>query len=304
MRAALRAVRRGALRLALLGAVVLVVPDGSVHPTTISLTTVGTAKAVDNGDDVLWVLALGSEAGPGEDVMEGLTDAVQLVGVRPETGRATAIGLPRDLYVADRGARLNTVLARAGVEGVAAEVERLLGIAPDLVLVTGTEGFLSMMGTVGPVEVDSPIRFDTEDGEVEIRPGGNSLDADQALSYATTRDTLPLRSDFARAANHQRLLLGVLARLRAAEDDEGYLEAVTLSALGGLETDLSPAEAFRVIASLTTVDPSRTDACIIRGTFGDESGAAVVYPDEDQAEAVGRDARDDARLQGGCRDAG
>ena len=28
----------------------------------------------------------------------------------------------------------------------------------------------------------------------------------------------------------------------------------------------------------------------------------VVYPDVEQARAVGRDAQDDARLQGGCRD--
>ena len=49
-------------------------------------------------------------------------------------------------------------------------------------------------------------------------------------------------------------------------------------------------------------DPARTTGCIIGGTFGVEFGAAVVFPDEEQAEAVGADARKDARLQGGCRD--
>ena len=129
-----------------------------------------------------------------------------------------------------------------------------------------------------------------------------TFDADEALYYARTRETLPGGSDFERAANHQRLLLGVLERLREAEDEAGFMEAVTLSALGGLQTDMSPAQVYRLVQALTTVDPRRTDACIITGTFGMESGASVVYPDLEQARAVGRDAQDDARLQGGCRD--
>ena len=97
-------------------------------PTTISLTTIGTAKAVDAGDGVVWVLALGSEAAAGDDVMAGLTDAIQLVGVNLDTGRALAIGLPRDLYVemSDGSARLNTALRDEGTDGVAREVEELL----------------------------------------------------------------------------------------------------------------------------------------------------------------------------------
>lgn len=299
----MRALRRAAARLALLAGVVLLVPTGSVHPTTISLTTVGTAKAVDAGEGVLWVLALGSEAAAGEDVMKGRTDAIQLIGVHWRTGHAVAIGLPRDLYVELPGtrARLNTVLATRGTDGVAQEVDELLGIEPDLVLVTGFDGFLSMMDAVGEVRVDSPLAFTTEEGGVEVRRGSNTFDAREALAYVRTRVGLPA-SDFDRSANHQRLLLGVLERLRSAEDEEGFMERVTLSALAGLETDLSPSEAYRIVQALTTIDPRRTTTCIIGGTFEDEFGAAVVIPDEDQARAVGEDARKDARLQGGCRD--
>ena len=302
----MRWLRRTAVRVALLAGVALAVPTGSVHPTTISLTTIGTAKAVDagTGEDVVWVLALGSEAAGDDDVMAALTDAIQLIGVQPATGRAVAIGLPRDLYVDLPGgsARLNTALRDEGPEGVAAEVDDLLGIEPDVVLVTGFDGFLSMMGTVGDVKVDSPLAFTTEDGGVEVRRGANTFDADQALYYARTRDTLPSRSDFERVANHQRLLLGMLARLRAAEDEEGFMESAALAALGGLQTDMSPSEVYRLLQALTTVDPRRTTGCIIGGTFEVRFDASVVIPDLDQAEAVGRDAKDDARLQGGCRD--
>ena len=300
----MRALRRVAVRLALLTGLVVAVPTASVHPTTISLTTIGTAKAVDAGEDVVWVLALGSEAAPGDDVNEGLTDAMQLIGVNPGTGRAVAIGLPRDLYVElPRGrARINTALRDEGPEGVARAVDELVGILPDVVLVTGSDGFLSMLGAVGDVRVDSPLTFTTDDGGVEVRSGGNTFDAEQALDYARTRDNLPGGSDFERVANHQRLLLGVLERLRDAEDEEGFLESAALAALGGLQTDLSPGEVFRLVQALTTIDPDRTTGCIIGGTFGEEFGADVVYPDLAQARAVGADAVGDARLQGGCRD--
>lgn len=298
------ALRRAAARLALLAGVALLVPTGSVHPTTISLTKISTAKAVDAGGGVLWVLALGSEAAAGQDVMKGRTDAIQLIGVHWRTGRAVAIGLPRDLYVelpSGRG-RLNTALAKHRPEGVAREVEELLGIAPDIVLVTGFEGFLTMMGAVGDVQVDSPVAFETEEGGVEVRRGPNTFDARDSLAYVSTRTTLPSRSDFDRVANHQRLLLAVLERLRSAEDEEGFMERVALSALSGLQTDLSPSEVYRIVQALTTIDPRRTTACIIGGTFEVAFDAEVVIPDEDQARAVGEDARDDARLQGGCRD--
>jgi LCP family protein required for cell wall assembly len=300
----MRWLRRTAARLALLAGVALVVPTGSVQPTTISLTTIGTAKAVDAGGGITWVLALGSEAASGDDVTTGLTDAIQLVGVQPTSGRAVAIGLPRDLYVdlPQGSGRLNKALGEEGPEGMAAEVEELVGIQPDVVLVTGFDGFLSMMGAVGDVEVDSPLGFTTEDGGVRVRKGTNTFDAEEALYYARTRTSLPAQSDFERAANHQRLLLGVLGRLRSAEDEEGFLEGVALSALGGLETDMTPSEVYRLVQALTTVDPRRTSGCIIGGTFADRGGAAVVIPDLDQAAAVGADAADDARLQGGCRD--
>lgn len=304
MRAALRALRRLGVRLVLLGSVALVVPTGSVHPTTISLTTLGTAKAVDPGNDVLWVLALGSEATPGTNVMQGRTDAIQLIGVHWGGRRAVAIGLPRDLYVdLPRGrGRISQALEQEGPVGVAQEVEELLGIAPDLVLVTGFDGFLSTLGAVGDVAIESPVGFTTDDGRVDVRPGSNTLDPEQALSYASTRDTLPAASDYERVANHQRLLWGVLERLRAAEDDEGYMERTTLAALAGLQSDLSPSDAYRIIQALTTIDPARTRACIIRGEPAVEFGAAVLVPDRAQADAVGTDAEDDVRLQGGCRD--
>lgn len=296
-------VRRLGRCLMLLAVLSVVVPTPSVQPARISLTTVETAKSVDFGDGLLWVLVLGSDARPGLDVDEGLTDAIQLVGINWRTGRAVGIGVPRDAWVdlPDGFARINTALGAHGPDVAARAVADIVGISPDLVLVTGFDGFLSMTEALGGVDVESPIAFRTEGLGVVVRRGTNTFAASEALDFARTRRALT-GGDFIRSANHQRLLLGALRQLRAREDEEGFMEKVALAAIGGLETDLSPPDLYRFLQAITQVDPARTKTCVIGGTPGIESGASIVYVDEAQARALGDDARDDARLQGGCRD--
>jgi LCP family protein required for cell wall assembly len=288
---------------ALVLAVALSVPAPSVQPASISLTTVETARAVDFGDGVFWVLALGSDARPGTAVTQGNTDAIQLIGIDGPGGRAVGIGIPRDSWVTlpDGDDRINSALAAGGPDLAAAAVRDLVGIAPDLVLVTGFEGFESMIGSIDGVVVDSPTAYRLDDVDLDVRRGSNSFDPETALDFARSRDTA--NGDFDRIAHHQQLLLGVLVELRDRADEPGLLESAALSAIGGLETDLSPGELYRLSQAVTLVEPRRVTACVIGGTpFTTSGGASVIRPDREQAQALGRDARDDARLQGGCRD--
>lgn len=303
----MRALRRAAGCLVVLAGLALVVPAGSVHPTTISLTRTQAAGGVDAGfdDDTLWVLALGSDAKGGVDVMDGRTDAIQLIGIDWRSGRATAIGVPRDLWVEfpTEDARINEVLVtpEGGVDLAAREVEDIIGIAPDLVLVTGFEGFRSMIGAIGGVEVDSDEAFTTRRLGVSVTKGPNFFNPAQALDYARTRIGVT-GGDRGRSANHQRLLLGVLHGLVKDEDGQGFMERAAVAAVSGLETDLTPTEIYRLVQAVTTVDPSQVTHCVIIGedyTFP-ESGGQVVINYEKQARALGADAADDMRLPRHC----
>jgi LCP family protein required for cell wall assembly len=250
---------------------------------------------------------LGSDARPGTPVTEGRTDAIQLVGLNWQRRSAVSIGIPRDSWVDLPGIgfdRINAALSDAGDRGtevVSETVAELTGITPDLVLVTGFEGFVDMVESVGGVEVDSPVVFPANEHDLVVRRGTNRFTADEALSFARVRKGLA-GDDLARSANHQRLMVGVLEELRRHEDDDGFMEVATLAALGGLQTDLSPVELYRFAQAVTGIDPSRTTACVVGGTpFVTDGGASVLQPDQEQARALGEDARDDARLQGGCR---
>jgi LCP family protein required for cell wall assembly len=288
---------------ALVVAAALVVPDPAVQPASISLTTVETAHSVDVREGVTWVLALGSDARAGTEVVDGNTDAIQLIGIAPRTGHAVGIGVPRDSWVSlpDGLDRINAALQQGGPELAAQAVGDLVGITPDLVLVTGFDGFEAMIGALDGVEVVSPTAYRLDDVDLDIRRGSNELDPAQALDFARSRDVAG--GDFARSAHHQQLLLGVLRELRDRADEPGLMESATLSAIGGLETDLSPGQLYRLAQALTLVEPRLVTSCVIGGTpFTTSGGAQVIDPDVEQARALGRDARDDAHLQGGCRD--
>ena len=297
----LRVVVRAVLLVAL---VALVVPGASVHPTTLSLSRGVAAKSVDFEDGVVWVLVLGSDAEDGSTLRDGNTDAMELLALDLESGAAAAIGIPRDFWVPLPGVgydRINQAYREGDASLAAQAVRDLVDIKPDFVLVTGFDGFRSMTDTVGGVDVVSSERFVTDDGDKLVRRGLNHFDADEALYFAATRTSL--ESDLRRAANHQALLLGFLRQLREREDQTGFMERVTSSAIAGLQTDLPPTDLYRLAQAVTQVDPQKVTGCIITGrlaTVG-EDNASVIFPNEPLAQRLGRDADEDAELDPGCR---
>jgi len=294
----LRAVARAVLLVAL---VALVVPGASVHPTTLSLSQGENAKSVDFDDGVVWVLVLGSDAEDGSTLRAGNTDAIELLALDLESGAAAAIGIPRDFWVdLPQGPdRINQAYKEGGASLAAQAVKELMHIAPNFVLVTGFDGFRSMTETVGGVDVVSSERFVTDDGGVRVRRGTNHFDAQEALYFAATRSNL--ESDLRRAANTQALLLGFLRQLRQREDKTGFMERMTSSALGGLQTDLPPSDLYRLAQAVTQVDPEKVNGCIITGLFATREGASVILPNYPLARRLGRDADRDAELDPGCQ---
>lgn len=285
------------LRLAVVGLItLLVVPGSTVRPATISLYGVETAKGVDFSDGSVWVLVLGSDS-------DGLTDAIQLVGIDAGTGSAVGLGIARDTFLDMPGigeARINEAYSDpgGGAKVVARVVGGLTGITPDLVLHLDSTGFLNLLGMVGPVDVRTPEGF-TNDG-VRVRKGRNTFSPSQALAYADYRVGLD-RSDFDRSANHQRLMLAGLTALRGREDGVGFIERATVEALESLDTDLGPGELYQLAQLVTTVDPRRVDTCVITGrsTTLPVTGAEVVIVEPTFARRIGADAAD-FQLRQGC----
>jgi LCP family protein required for cell wall assembly len=279
-----------------------VVPQGSVRHGDAALVRVRTAQAVDHPESVVWVLCLGSDARPGERVTRSRADAIQLVGLNLDTGDGTVIGIPRDSYVVVGGGRdkINSAMSRGGPQLMADAVSRLVGVRPDYVFTTGFLGFRAMVRAIGGVTVNSRFAFADAVRPQGYAKGRNRLNPFQALIFGRVRHPLP-HGDFDRSANQQELLRAILRKVRAHQDTPGFLERGVLAAATNLDTDLRPAQLYRLALAVTRVRPDRVEGCVVQGRAGYAGLASVVHPDVAQARRIGDDARRDGRLDHGCR---
>jgi polyisoprenyl-teichoic acid--peptidoglycan teichoic acid transferase len=280
----------------------IVMPSATVRTPDAALVAVRTAQAVDHPRTVVWVLCLGSDARPGERVTGTRADAIQLVGLNLETGAGTVIGIPRDSYVRIPGHgrnKINASMVFGGPQLMARSVGRLVGVRPDYVFTTGFVGFRAMVRAIDGVTVRSKFSFSDPVRPQGYRKGLNRLNPLQALIFGRVRHPLP-RGDFDRSRNQQELLRSILRKVRTHRSEPGFMERGLLAAVRNMNTDLRPAELFRLAQGVTAIRPDRLRGCVVRGTTGNAGAASVVFPDVRQARRMGDDTRRDGTLNRGC----
>ena len=152
--------------------VALVVPNSTVKPADVELVKLRTAEGVDAGRrDVIWILAVGSDARPGQDMNREPRR-------RPPAGRhehqdRCRLGdrHPARLLGEHPRARLdkiNSALYFGGPELLGRAVGNLVGVQPDYVFVTRFPFFEDMVEDIGGIEVNNPVAFSDE----SLKPKG------------------------------------------------------------------------------------------------------------------------------------
>ncbi|EON24537.1 cell envelope-related transcriptional [Nocardioides sp. CF8] len=295
-----RSMRHGVLAL-VLAAAAFAVPGSSVEPTDVELVRIKRAGGVSVGPDVIWILAVGSDARPGQDMLRSRGDALQLVGINTRTDAATAIGVPRDSWVSIPGhgmQKINAALYFGGPQAMAGAMANLTGITADYVMVTRFPFFEDMVDDIGGIEVHNPRRFyDPYLKKDGFKAGRIHLGGYDAMAFPRIRKSLP-GGDFDRSANQQRTLRGIHARIRSQADRPGFIERGVMTVLKHMSTNLGPAELYELAQAVAQVEPAKITTCVIRGRIGATAGQSVVFPDVAQARRLGSAARHDATLKG------
>jgi polyisoprenyl-teichoic acid--peptidoglycan teichoic acid transferase len=291
-------------KLAALGVVLAVVtltlPDSSPKPVELALVKVDQGNAASLGKDVISILAVGSDARPGEDFTHTRGDALQLVTINTKTHAASIIGVPRDSWVDIPGHgndKINASLYYGGPQLLGQTVGNLIGVQPKYVFVTRFQWFSEMVHRIGGIDVNNPTAF----SDISLKPKGFPagrihLSGYDAMAYSRIRHTLP-RGDFDRSAHQEVVLKAIQAKVRANASKPGFVEHGVLDAMSHMYTNLPPAELFRLAEVMAQVDPGKVRSCVVQGGIGVSSGgASIVIPYVAQARDMGDQIREDATL--------
>jgi polyisoprenyl-teichoic acid--peptidoglycan teichoic acid transferase len=284
----------------LAGAVAADPPAGQALPPALERSVDAEFRPGVPTDDLLFVLAIGSDARPRESVTRSRADSIHVIGVNPRKGRAAILGIPRDSYVPIPGAgsqKINAALFHGGPEILVRTVEQLTGIRIDAYMLTGFLDFRRMVTKVGPIEIVVPYPMSDAASGAHFRAGRTRMTGPRALAFARNRHDAP-GGDFGRSLNQGRLLVAALRALREdVRKDPLALFRWTAAGFGHVRTDLSLIEMLELLQAAVTIDPSRVANRVVSGGGGFVGGASVVRLSS-AAQAAFRDLRRDGLLGG------
>lgn len=243
----------------------------------------------------LTVLAIGSDARPGDDVESHLADSLHLITINPEEGAATILGFPRDSYVEIPGVgtrKINEALFSGGAERVAETIEGLTGIPIDYYFLTGFEGFKRMVGAVGGIEVHVPYAMNDSASGAVFDEGPQVLDGSQALAFSRNRKNTP-NGDFSRSENQGIFIQSALISLhRAYMEDPTAIFQWMVTGVTNTQSNLSLGELLGLATTMMQIDPAKVTNLVVPGSTGSAGDASVVFI-SDAAQDIYADIRDD-----------
>lgn len=249
----------------------------------------------ENDRKIVTVLAIGSDARPGDEVAAHLADSLHLITVNPKDQAATILGFPRDSYVEIPGVgtrKINEALFSGGPEKVVETVEGLTGIPIDYYLLTGFEGFKRMVSGIGGLEVSIPYSMNDSASGAVFDEGPAELDGSQALAFSRNRKDTP-NGDFSRSENQGLVLQAAQAKLRhEAVPAQARLFQWIVVGVQNMETNMSIPELFSLGLIASSLDPLKVTNLVVPGSTGTAGDASVVFI-SDAAQEIYADLRDD-----------
>jgi LCP family protein required for cell wall assembly len=232
------------------------------------------------GKRPLFILALGSDARPGEQVARLRSDSIHILGINLRQRKASILGFPRDSYVPIPGhgtSKINNAMTLGGPELVVRTMEQLTGIRMDFWLLTSFSGLQQMVNSVGGVTVKVPYPMHDSYSGANFRAGPQRMGGARALAFARNRHDTP-NGDFSRSLNQGVLMLSALTELRKDFDKSPTVLFRWIGALWrGVQTDLPAKTLMDLALTATQVKPSSVKNVVVPGTTGTAGGASVVF---------------------------
>jgi polyisoprenyl-teichoic acid--peptidoglycan teichoic acid transferase len=252
------------------------------------------------GSKPIVILAVGSGARPGEDVMHSLSDSLHLIYLNPDKHAAAMVGIPRDSWVDIPGhgsSKINNALVQGGPDLMVQTVEQHFGVHIDYWAITTFWGFQRMIDAVGGLTVDVPFRMLDSYSGADLHAGVQRLSGAQALSMARDRHSM-ISGDLTRQENGGRLLLAALAQFQKvyAKDPTALLTwlGAGLSNMDVMSTTLTADQVVQLAYTVTAQPVKKVQNVVFPGTSQTIGGTSAVALNDAAVDAIVNDVNPDA----------
>jgi LCP family protein required for cell wall assembly len=251
------------------------------------------------GKRPLFILSLGSDARPGQDVARQRSDSIHIIGIDLATRHASILGFPRDSYVPIPGHgtnKINSAMSSGGPSLLIQTLEHLTGIHIDFWMLTSFPGIVNMVNGVGGVTVDVPYPMHDSFSGANFDRGTRHMNGKQALAFARDRHDVP-GGDLGRSKDQGILLMSALAAFREAFAHDPVAAFSWIRAgWSQIKSNLSVATLLQLALTASQVSVHDVNNVVVPATGGVVGGLDVVFllP---SAHAVFADLRDDGVIE-------
>lgn len=250
-------------------------------------------------DIPVFILAIGIDGRPNAPGVVGdRGDALHLIGVNPKTHQATILNIPRDTYVPIEGHgsdKINAAYFYGGPQLEANTVAALTGARPAFVIVTGFDGFKSMIDEIGGVTVNVPFPMNDQFSEAHFPQGPRNMTGIDALAFSRNRHID--QGDIKRTEDQASVIIAALAKLHADSSAAGTIRDLgVLLRHTKLASGVGAADLLHLGRLGLSIDPAQVRNVTMPATEGTVGAADVVFA-APAAGSLFADFRDDAVLQ-------
>jgi LCP family protein required for cell wall assembly len=252
-----------------------------------------------SGRRTITILAVGSDARPGEIPQYMRADSLHVIFLHPRKEQAVIVGIPRDSWVPIAGAgtdKINAAMGTGGPERLVRTIEHDFGERIDYWAVTSFWEIQRMVNAVGGLKIRIPFRMHDANAGSNFRPGVKRLNGKQVLAFS--RDRHSLRSgDFGRSENGGRVFLAALREFQKEyRKDPTRLLAWIGAGMRNLHTDIPVTELVDLAFDVTGLRLKDVRNVVLPGGTATIAGKSVVTLSISTARRIFADAAADGAL--------
>jgi LCP family protein required for cell wall assembly len=254
------------------------------------------------GRRTITILAVGSDARPGQNPLASRADSIHVIFLQPRTGKAVIVGIPRDSWVSIPGHgtnKINSAMSSGGPARLVQTIERNFAVRIDYWAVTSFWGIARMVDEVGGLRVRIPFAMHDPFSGANFSRGLKRLRGKQVLAFARDRHSVA-SGDFGRQENGGRVFVSALLQFRSEyRRDPSRLLRWIAAGVRNMDTDLTVDELVGLAFTASHVRMKDVRNVVLPGGTGSIGGLSVVTLSMSTARAIFADAKVDGALRPG-----